>query len=589
MAKQQDIAYSYIRFSKPEQGKGDSLRRQEELRDGWVKRNGCLLDTSLDMQDRGISGFTGAHHHRDNADRYALAMFLELVKEGRVKRGSYLVVENLDRLSREDNVPALHLATGILMAGVRLVQLIPTEHVFDEKANTMEVMLMLLELSRGNSESAVKSDRCGRAWRNKKKQARESGTPMSKRCPPWLRVEDGRFVVEEDVAAKVRMIYRWATDGYGLTQILNRLHAEKISPLGQAPTAPRPANSRGADRRAFRHWSRGYLAKLLSDRRVLGELQLYRGRRKTRATEGKAATSYYPAILSEDAWFAARGAMTARKVKPGRETKGPVNLFKGLLRDARSGCSIHMAARGGRRRYEPYLDAETTKRSPYVSFPVDVFDVAVVDELRELNPADVLAQHDGTADKVIALKGKEIALRASVETLKVKMAESPDVDQLGDVLVEKARKLTKVVEELAAAQQAAACPVTNAWADARALLIADLGDADTRVRLRSTLRRMISEVQCLFVAAGRVRIAALQVHFEGGAHRNYVVMHRPDMANASGRRHGETRWCSFAEAGIPEGVDLRKYRDASRAETLLKAIDWRAFEWKAKTTKRKVG
>ena len=29
-------AYSYIRFSHPDQAKGDSLRRQEEARDAWL-------------------------------------------------------------------------------------------------------------------------------------------------------------------------------------------------------------------------------------------------------------------------------------------------------------------------------------------------------------------------------------------------------------------------------------------------------------------------------------------------------------------------------------------------------------------------
>jgi hypothetical protein len=34
------VAYSYIRFSSPEQAKGDSVRRQAELRDAWLERNG---------------------------------------------------------------------------------------------------------------------------------------------------------------------------------------------------------------------------------------------------------------------------------------------------------------------------------------------------------------------------------------------------------------------------------------------------------------------------------------------------------------------------------------------------------------------
>jgi len=87
--KSQPVAYSYVRFSSPEQAKGDSLRRQFELRDAWVKRTGAILDNSLTLRDEGVSAFNGTH--RGNPDRHALAAFLELVRSGRIARGSYLV------------------------------------------------------------------------------------------------------------------------------------------------------------------------------------------------------------------------------------------------------------------------------------------------------------------------------------------------------------------------------------------------------------------------------------------------------------------------------------------------------------------
>src|SRR5262245_39625582 len=119
------LAYSYVRFSSPEQAKGDSLRRQTEDARLWCERNNVRLDTSTTLHDLGKSAYTGAH--RKNPDRHALAAFLRLVELGKVPRGTYFVIENLDRLSREEEVPACHLLTGILMAGVRVVQLKPSE------------------------------------------------------------------------------------------------------------------------------------------------------------------------------------------------------------------------------------------------------------------------------------------------------------------------------------------------------------------------------------------------------------------------------------------------------------------------------
>src|SRR5262249_52336870 len=148
------IAFSYSRFSSLEQAKGDSLRRQDELRDAWLRKTGAVLDTSLTLQDKGVSGYTGAH--RENPDRHALAAFLELVRRGRIPRGSYLVVESLDRLSREHIRPALTLLLNLIDAGIRIVQLLPVEAVYDDKVEPMALMMAIMELSRGHSESRMK-------------------------------------------------------------------------------------------------------------------------------------------------------------------------------------------------------------------------------------------------------------------------------------------------------------------------------------------------------------------------------------------------------------------------------------------------
>src|SRR5262245_50386478 len=101
------IAFSYIRFSHPSQAEGDSLRRQTEAAKAWCEKNGVRLDTSTTLRDLGKSAFLG--EHRKNPDRHALAAFLKLAEAGQVPRNSYLIIENLDRLSREHERAALRL------------------------------------------------------------------------------------------------------------------------------------------------------------------------------------------------------------------------------------------------------------------------------------------------------------------------------------------------------------------------------------------------------------------------------------------------------------------------------------------------
>src|SRR4051794_20458292 len=97
-------AYSYIRFSHPKQSEGGSLKRQLRQTEAYCKRKGLTLDTSLTLRDLGVSAFRG-----DNVKDGALGAFLEACRAGRVPRGSYLILENLDRLSRSQIRPALQL------------------------------------------------------------------------------------------------------------------------------------------------------------------------------------------------------------------------------------------------------------------------------------------------------------------------------------------------------------------------------------------------------------------------------------------------------------------------------------------------
>src|SRR5688572_21023023 len=88
--------FSYLRFSSPEQARGDSFRRQTEEPERWCRERGLELDDTLTLHDLGRSAFRGSH-----AEFGALRVFLDLVESGRVERGSILLVESLDRLSRE--------------------------------------------------------------------------------------------------------------------------------------------------------------------------------------------------------------------------------------------------------------------------------------------------------------------------------------------------------------------------------------------------------------------------------------------------------------------------------------------------------
>ncbi len=65
-------AYSYLRFSTPEQMKGDSFRRQTELSAKYAEEHDLDLDTALTFADLGVSAFRGR-----NVSEGQLGAFLE--------------------------------------------------------------------------------------------------------------------------------------------------------------------------------------------------------------------------------------------------------------------------------------------------------------------------------------------------------------------------------------------------------------------------------------------------------------------------------------------------------------------------------
>lgn len=111
-------AYSYIRFSTPEQANGDSYRRQRAAAETYCTQNGLELVRSEDyfFFDSGRSAYKGKHLD----DTGQLARFLSYVKDGTIEPGSLLIVESLDRLSREHVREALPRFLDILNNDIQI-------------------------------------------------------------------------------------------------------------------------------------------------------------------------------------------------------------------------------------------------------------------------------------------------------------------------------------------------------------------------------------------------------------------------------------------------------------------------------------
>lgn len=543
-------AYSYVRFSSRKQEEGDSLRRQTEGATAWCRRNGVALDTTRSFRDLGRSAYMGKH--RENPDRHALAAFLKLVEDGQVPRGSFLIVENLDRLSREHIQPALLLVLNLLQAGIRIVQLKPAEMVYDDKSDTLPVMMMMVELSRANSESRVKGDRVSAAWSTRKKRAREEGAIVTRRLPAWGEERDGKLVPDPRRARVVRWMFTAAVRGHGLALIVKKLTARRIKPWG-----------RGAA------WSKAYVHKILTGRAVLGEYQPVKGGQP----DGDPLPNYYPAVIDESLWYQAQAALARRKDKAGRPGHKVASLFTGLLWDARTHDKMLIAwqTRGSgksRQRARVLVPAGSMEgRSAGVSFSHPIFEEAILLRLKEINPADLTGGEP--AGGAVALAGELAGVEARMSQLEGELTgDGDDVPALVRSIKTLDARRQDLRRRLAAARQLESNPRGEAWAEARTLLQAARDEAG-RLRLRELLRTVVESVWILIVPRRSHRLAAVQINFAGGVRRDYLI----HTWAAGYCREGGWEARSFADVAAPGDLDLRRPAHVKALEKLLAEME----------------
>jgi DNA invertase Pin-like site-specific DNA recombinase len=562
------LAYSYIRFSNLAQADGDSLRRQIELAEAYCRRRGWALSEAT-YRDLGVSAFKGKNALVGN-----LGEFLKAVESGAVKPGSALIVESLDRISRQGIDEGYDLIKRILKAGIILVTLLP-ERAFDVSATkslskgALEIQLIL---ERAAEESERKSERVGSAWREKKHQHTKEGRPVTARTPGWIRfvpapsgrVRDGKFELIRQAADTVRQIFRMAIEGRGITAITTKLNQDKASVI--APLTKR--------RRIF--WGRSYVSKILSNRAAVGEYQPFTGQGKKRQPDGKPIADYFPAAITEDEWFQAHGAMALRKLKGGRPAKSRINIFTGLLRDATDGSSVIVVDKGskGGPGLVSYRAFNGVAGSKYTSFPLPVFERAVLSCLREISPSDILPNQQNP-DQTLALSGQLTQIETRIERLKTKLKTDDEIDSLVDVLRDLEQQRREVETELHQARQEAASPVGEAWHNCHGLIDA-LDKApnpeDARLRLRAALRRICDEILVVFVAVPKSqrRLAAVQMVFKHGAvSRRYIIEHKAASANAKAITPAQTKTLSIKANNKHARWDLSDHEQACRlAETL---------------------
>jgi len=403
----------------------------------------------MTLHDLGTSSFTGK-----NADSGALGDFLRLVKAQRIPKGSALLVESLDRVSRQDPWETIRLLTSLRDAGIE-VHMINVKKVLYPKGakpgeNSVSASEVGLLAERAHEESKTKGDRLSRAFQAKRERALAGKVKFWSPHAPWWLVVEGtdknrRYVVDPERQAVVEKIFKLATTGGAPQAIARQLNEEGCRTWRRTYLR----NERGKIVRDAEHhkakftesrWTENRVREMLRNDAVLGTLT---ATAKTKERErGYTVPDFYPPVITDRTLVTrARQALAARwrKGKSSHNDERTINLFRRILRHrgfwVRHACQRNgtLDPKTGKKAFNGYYDAidPNGKKGARLLFIISErqLEPVIISGLSELAESEILAQS----------KPRESAtpkLRTQLARLETQRENLLDALQAGDVAKE---------------------------------------------------------------------------------------------------------------------------------------------------------
>lgn len=404
-------AYSYIRFSTPEQQKGDSLRRQTELSAEYARANGLDLDEKLTFRDRGVSAFNRSNLRGDGQ----LRAFLNAIDQGIVLPGSYLLVESLDRISRAEILDALEIFTSILNRGITIVTIGDKMVYSKEKANKnfTDLIISIAIMSRAHEESATKSDRLKEVWDVKRKNAGER--KLTKICPAWLKLNESRTSYEHipEKVVIVRHIIDLLMSGMGKNAIAKKLNQEKVPSIG--------------GRNSELTWFPSYIVKIVTSRSLIGEFQPMKMVDGQRVAACEPISGYFPRVISDEQFALMQQLISERGTRSGgNRGKQFSNLFSGIVRCGYCGSTMVYVNKGEDKRrqrdatYNRFLVCSKAKRGAgcfHLPWIYDELEEGFMRLAKGVDFAQFVRESGDQTKTVRSLRDKMIIVRANRDSV----------------------------------------------------------------------------------------------------------------------------------------------------------------------------
>ncbi|MFS1290237.1 recombinase family protein [Pseudomonas piscis] len=394
-----------MRFSTPEQAKGDSRRRQYKAAIEYADKHNLELvkDSDFAFLDAGVSAYRGSNVNRVTS---SLGRFYDYVKEGKIVPGSYLLVESLDRLSREQVTEALPRFLDLLNNGI-IVVTFGDGTVYKSSSDPMQLVISIFHMARAHSESSWKGSRVSEAWQQKQAMARSEGVPLGAACPQWLSFDSGAYRVITERANVVKRVFELTIQGYGQRAIVKLFNSEGVPVFG---TEKR--NKSGL-------WGSSSIAKILANRSVLGEYQPNIWSEGRRRISGEPIKGFYPAVIDDELYYAALDGRKSRNVSKVTKTTSNFNIWAKIALCAYCKSPMHLVNKGKPPKGQKYLRCSKSAKGACTnrSVRLDVSELVFKEMLAKLNMASLIK------DNAQLLRKRISELDGRLESARVKLVE----------------------------------------------------------------------------------------------------------------------------------------------------------------------
>ena len=345
-----------------------------------------MLREDLCVESLGLSAYKGSNLKIING-------IIEAAEAGDIPKGCVMIIEALDRLTRNSVDDAYQLFRRVIKAGIEIYTDRSSRHLTEADLNNpMSLMMTVVELDAAFQYSDKLSYRVGKAWTKKRTLLASDGKRLTKMAVAWVDRDTWKPIPARE--AIVKKIFSMYCNGFGVSAIVRKFNADNVPTFGKGKS-----------------WSSSYVWQILHTKAVIGEFQPHvtkssdTGNYYKRIKSGDAIQNYYPAIINPQTFYEVQGKLGDNtKV---RKTDEIGNLFSGVAY-CKCGAKMYLAAsnkKGQSRKY--YMCRSKVKglgcNAPSIPYePIENMFLATVVE----NAEKLFKDDSGVSGEIQALRGK---------------------------------------------------------------------------------------------------------------------------------------------------------------------------------------